>query len=114
MSELVKKITFREIREAAKDGHNAVVIINGETFIVDPSENDFINGVLFAAASIEDRQARFNLSVPYKATKKAIKANQDRSTEAKSIVEFLRHIVLPGAGLDRRITEYNAGLLWKL
>lgn len=114
MSELVKKITFREIREAAKSGYNATVIINGESYILDPSENDFIDGVMFAAASIEDRQARFNLSVPYKATKKAIKANQDRSTEAKSIVDFLRHIVLPGAGLDRRITEYNAGTLWKL
>ena len=110
----VKKITFKEIREAAKSGYNATVIINGETFILDPSNDDFINGVLFAAASIEDRQARFNLCIPYKATKKAIKANQDRSTEAKSIVDFLRHIVLPGAGLDRRITEYNAGLLWKL
>ena len=110
----VKKITFKEIREAAKSGYNATVIINGEKYFIDPSEDDFINGVLFAAASIEDRQARFNLCIPYKATKKAIKANQDRSTEAKSIVEFLRHIVLPGAGLDKRIAEYNAGTLWKL
>lgn len=110
----VKKITFREIREAAKSGYNAVVTINGENYIVDPSNDDFIDGVLFAAANIEDRQARFNLCVPCKATKKAIKANQDRSKEAKSIVDFLRHIVLPGAGLEQRVTEYNAGTLWKL
>ena len=114
MLEPLNKITFKQIREAAKSGYNATVIINGESYILDPSENDFIDGVMFAAASIEDRQARFNLSVPYKATKKAIKANQDRSTEAKSIVEFLRHIVQPGAGLDKRIQEYNAGTLWKL
>lgn len=114
MLEPIKTITFKGIRDAAKAGYNATVIINGESYILDPSNDDFINGVLFAAASIEDRQARFNLCVPYKATKKAIKANQDRSTEAKSIVDFLRHIVLPGAGLDRRIQEYNAGTLWKL
>lgn len=110
----MEKITFREIREAAKSGYNATVTINGETYIIDPSNDDFIDGVLFAAANIEDRQARFNLCIPYKATKKAIKANQDRSKEAKSIVDFLRYIVLPGAGLEQRITEYNAGTLWKL
>lgn len=114
MLEPIKTITFKGIRDAAKAGYNTTVIINGEFYNLDPSNDDFIDGVMFAAASIEDRQARFNLSVPYKATKKAIKANQDRSTEAKSIVDFLRHIVQPGAGLDKRIQEYNAGSLWKL
>lgn len=114
MLESVKKITFREIREAAKNGYSATVTINGETYFIDPSNDDFINGVLFAAASIEDRQARSNLCISHKATKKAIKANQERSTEAKNIADFLRYIVLPGAGLEQRITEYNAGTLWKL
>ena len=110
----MKKITFREIRDAAKAGYNATVIINGESYILDPSNDDFINGVLFAAAAVEDRQARFNLSVPYKATKKAIKANQDAEHNTRGIIDFLRYIVQPGAGLEQRITEYNAGTLWKL
>lgn len=54
----VKKITFKEIRDAAKIGYNATVTINGETYIIDPSNDDFINGILFAAAYIIDNRSR--------------------------------------------------------
>lgn len=108
----VKKITFKEIREAAKSGYNATVIINGEKYFIDPSEDDFINGVKFAAAAIEDRRARFNF-MPTK-TKKAAAERRTLTDNDMNIVRFLEHIILPGAGLDKRIQEYNAGSLWKL
>ena len=105
-------ITFKEIREAAKAGYNATVIINGESYILDPSNDDFINGVLFAAAAIEDRRARFNY-MPCK-TKKAAAEQRTLTDNDKGIIRFLRYIVEPGAGIDRRIDEYNHGEMWKL
>lgn len=112
MLEPMKKITFKEIREAAKSGYNATVIINGESYILDPSNDDFINGVLFAAAAIEDRRARFNF-MPTK-TKKAAAERRTLTDNDMGIVRFLEHIILPGAGLDTRIQEYNNGNTWKV
>ena len=108
----MKPITFKEIREAARNGYNATVIINGETYALDPSNDDFINGVMFAAAAIEDRRARFNF-MPCK-TKKAAAEQRTLTDNDKGIIRFLRYIVQPGAGLDKRIEEYNAGYTWRL
>ena len=105
-------ITFKEIREAAKVGYNATVIINGESYILDPSNDDFIDGIMFAAAAIEDRRARFNF-MPCK-TKKAAAEQRTLTDNDKGIINFLRYIVKPGAGLDRRIDEFNHNELWKL
>lgn len=112
MLEPIKKITFQGIRDAAKSGYNATVIINGETYELDPSNDDFINGVLFAAAAIEDRRARFNF-MPTK-TKKAAAERRTLTDNDMGIVRFLEYIVLPGAGLDTRIQEYNNGSTWKV
>ena len=54
----MKPITFKEIRDAAKAGYNVTVIINGESYILDPSNDEFINGLEFAAAYIIDNRAR--------------------------------------------------------
>ena len=118
MLELVKKITFREIRDAARNGHNAVVIINGETYIVDPSENDFINGVKFAAAAIEDNRSRRNTSFLWidarkrNLTKKAVHINDARNQEAKTLVDFLRYIASTNESIEPWINA--AGNFWKL
>lgn len=114
----VKTITFKEIREAAKSGYNAVVTINGENYIVDPSENDFINGVRFAAAAIEDNRSRRNTSFLWidakkrNLTKKAVQINDARNQEAKSLSDFLRYIASTNESIEPWIND--AGNFWKL
>ena len=118
MSELVKKITFREIRDAARNGHNAVVIINGETYIVDPSENDFVNGVRFAADVIEDNRSRRNTSFLWtdgrkkNLTKKAVQINDARNQEAKTLFDFLRYIATDNESITPWINA--ASNFWRL
>lgn len=117
MLESVKKITFREIREAAKSGYNATVIINGETYILDPSENDFLNGVRFAAAAIEDNRARANLVFNgmrniKRVSKAAIEANYTRNDETRRAVSKLDYILQ--TNLAPWKNDYTNGRLWKL
>lgn len=114
----VKKITFSEIREAAKNGYNATVIINGEFYILDPSENDFLNGVRFAAAAIEDNRSRRNTSFLWidakkrNLTKKAVQINDARNQEAKTLFDFLRYIASSNESIEPWINA--AGNFWRL
>ena len=118
MLEPIKKITFKEIREAAKDGYNATVIINGETYILDPSENDFLNGVRFAAAAIEDNRSRRNTSFLWtdgrkkNLTKKAVQINDARNQEAKTLFDFLRYIATDNESITPWINA--ARNFWRL
>ena len=94
----MKPITFKEIREAARNGYNATVIINGEFYAVDPSENDFIEGVQFAADLIEDNRSRRNSCFLWidgrkkNLTKKAVQINEAKNDEVKSLANWLRRI----------------------
>lgn len=114
----MKKITFKEIREAAKSGYNATVIINGENYILDPSNDDFINGVKFAAAAIEDNRSRRNTSFLWidakkrNLTKKAVQINDARNQEAKTLFDFLRYIASSSESIEPWIND--AGNFWKL
>ena len=118
MLEPLNKITFKQIREAAKSGYNATVIINGESYILDPSENDFIDGVMFAAAAIEDNRSRRNTSFLWidakkrNLTKKAVQINDARNQEAKALFDFLRYIASSNESIEPWINA--AGDFWKL
>lgn len=120
----ITKVNFDTIREAAQDGENITIIINGQYYDLDaeaPAGTDpFIEGVKFAAALIEDNRARMNFMFQAndarnpKTTKRAIACNDARNKEAKNESDFLLHIIKPEAGFDTWQKEYHGGKLWKL
>ena len=119
MLEPIKKITFQGIRDAAKSGYNATVIINCETYELDPSNDDFINGLEFAAAYIIDNRARrfFSWTATQqtrKAPKKELEKQQGINQEARFLHDCILHLAADPTALDNARTEYNLHGFWGL
>lgn len=74
---------------------------------------EFINGMLFAAALIEDREARSQMSKGYKATKKQTEINRITREAVSGSSDFIKCIAKKGS-LIRWLEEYSAGKLWQL
>lgn len=121
----ITKVNFDTIREAAQDGENITIIINGQHYDLDteaPAGTDpFIEGVKFAAALIEDNRARMNLIFEMnegrnpKTTKKAYQINEARNKEAKNAAGLLEHIANNnGNCFNNWLNDYKRGKLWKL
>jgi hypothetical protein len=73
---------------------------------------EFIDGINFAIAVIEDRQARLNLCRPYKETKKAKESYTIKNLEISYALDHLNHIK-DSDYIDEWIKEYQEGKLWK-
>ena len=120
----ITKVNFDTIREAAQDGENITIIINGQYYDLDteaPAGTDpFIEGVKFAAALIEDNRARRQFSTTWimernaRTPKKAIAENAARHDEAKYLMRFIRYIIEKPDALKNALTEYKNNKFWKL
>ena len=114
----MKPITFKEIRDAAKAGYNVTVIINGESYILDPSNDEFINGLEFAAAYIIDNRARrffsWTATQQKKAPKKELEKQQGINHEARFLHDCILHLAAEPTALDNARTEYNLHSFWGL
>lgn len=115
----ITKVNFGTIREAAQDGENITIIINGQYYDLDagtPAGTDpFIEGVKFAASVIEDRQARFNFVSRHTAkTKKAREANAKETEYAKGILKHLEYITTEINSYRTLYNDYVHGNLWRL
>lgn len=116
------EITTNEIREAIYNSYLVTVIINGEYYELDITglKPEFIAGVMFAAAYIEDGRARRNTSFEWiegskpKTPKKKINENQARNDEIKFSVDCLKHLIEDNTALNYAIAENAAGKFWKL
>ena len=121
----ITKISLDGIRAAAADGENITIIINGEYYDLDTTagtdpEQNFINGVKFAAAVIQDRRARISSSFEGiaqlhrgRTPRKAYAANDARNDEIKDACNFLEYITNTACYLPF-FEEYKTGKLWKL
>ena len=120
----ITKVNFDTIREAAQDGENITIIINGQFYDLDteaPAGTDpFIEGMKFAAALIEDNRARRQMSFEWiegrnpKTTKRAIACNEARHNEARYLMQFIRHIIAAPDALKNALTEYKNNKFWKI
>lgn len=111
------KITMDAIKEAVNAGYPVTVQINGEYYDLEATanNNDFMDGVKFAIAVIEDRQARFNFVSRHTAkTKKAREANAKETEYAKGILKHLEYITTEINSYRTLYNDYVHGNLWRL
>lgn len=120
----ITKVNFDTIREAAQNGENITIIINGQFYDLDteaPAGIDpkaaFIEGVKFAAAVIEDARARSNcvfegMRTIKRISKAATEANRTRNEETRGNIRLLNYLLQ--YGFEARKNEYIEGTLWKL
>ena len=116
------KISMDAIKEAVKTGYPVTVEINGEYYELDVSglAPEFIAGVMFAAAYIEDGRARLNASFEWiegrkaNTPKRAYRENQARNDEIKFAVDCLKHLIEDKNALNNAIARNSAGKFWRL
>lgn len=110
------KITMDAIKEAVKAGYPVTVEINGEFYDLEATanNNDFMDGVKFTMAVIEDRQAHFNHCLGYKPTKKAILKNIQDNEHVKGLLNYLDYITTEVNSFNGFYCDYVHGNLWRL
>ena len=73
---------------------------------------DFIDGIRFAMAVIEDSTARRNCCVGYRETKKHREEREIRNYNSKDILFHLNYLLRDDETLTPWVEEYQANKLW--